>query len=195
VYDVIFKNIHNGEDKMMQEKRWEMYYRIQELKRMGLNKSQIARHAGLDRRTVSWYYNTTPDEVHARNEELKTRYKRLDKYKSIILDWLKEFPDSSSSQIHDWLKERYSKLEIAVDVGRSSQTTCPWLPLVRYTFNMLVPPIVFFESLKKGIKKQAYLRCENTPVHFIENSYSVAYEGSDISRISQKAEFIPDFEI
>jgi hypothetical protein len=60
---------------------------------------------------------------------------------------------------------------------------------------MLVPPIVFIESLKKGIKKQAYLRCENTPAHFIENSYSVAYKGSNISGISQKAEFIPDFEV
>ncbi|MGI6040434.1 MAG: hypothetical protein ACOYBG_09560, partial [Eubacteriales bacterium] len=56
----------------------------------------------------------------------------------------------------------------AGDVGRSSQTPCPWLPLVRYTFNMLVPPIVFIEFLKKGIKKQAYLRCENTPAHLLK---------------------------
>ena len=98
---------------MTRLKRWEMYYRIQELKKMGLNKSQIGRQVGLDRRTVDWYYNATPDEFYARNEELKTRFKKLDEYKSIILGWLKEFPDSSSSQIHDWLRERDSDIEIA----------------------------------------------------------------------------------
>lgn len=60
----------------MQEQRWKMYYRIQELKEMGLNKSQIARQVGLDRRTVGWYCSATPDEVHARNED-KTRCKKL----------------------------------------------------------------------------------------------------------------------
>ena len=98
---------------MTKEKGWEMYFRIQELKKMGFNKSQIARHVGMDRRAVTWYYDATPDEVHARNEELKTRSKKLDKYKHIILDWLKKFPDSSSSQIYDWLGEMDLNIEIA----------------------------------------------------------------------------------
>lgn len=98
---------------MKQVKGWEMYLKIQELKKKGFNKSQIARHVGLDRRTVTWYYNATPNEVQARNEELKTRSKKLDKYNHIILDWLKKFPDSSSSQIHDWLREMDSNIEIA----------------------------------------------------------------------------------
>lgn len=97
----------------MQQQRWTMYFKIQELKQMGLNKSQIGRHVGLDRRTVGWYWNATPDEVQARNEDLKTRCKKLDEFNNVILGWLKEFPDLSSSQIHDWLRERYSMISIA----------------------------------------------------------------------------------
>ena len=97
----------------MQEQRWKMYYKIQELKEMGLNKSQIARHVDLDRRTVGWYYNATPDDVHARNKALKTRCKKLDEYNSIILRWLEDFPDLSSSQVHDWLREENLELSVA----------------------------------------------------------------------------------
>lgn len=37
----------------------------------------------------------------------KSRSRRLDKYRSQILARLKEYPDFSAAQIHDWLKEVY----------------------------------------------------------------------------------------
>jgi len=59
---------------------------------------------------------------------------------------------------------------------------------------MLIPPFIFIESLKKGIKKQAYLRHENTPAYFIKISYLIVYEGSSTLGLSKKADFILDFK-
>lgn len=37
---------------------------------------------------------------------LKARKKKLDPYRETILTWLKEHPDLTGAQIHDWLDER-----------------------------------------------------------------------------------------
>ncbi|WP_066640169.1 IS21 family transposase [Desulfolucanica intricata] len=87
--------------------RWSMYHKIQNLKALGLKVSQIARHLGVDRRTVSKYIDATPEEVHNMNESSKIRTKKLDFYKRETFNWLKKFPDLSSAQVYDWLKENF----------------------------------------------------------------------------------------
>ncbi len=88
-------------------KGWPMYQKLQQLKEMGLNKSQVQRQLGIDWKTVDRYWGVTPDEF----AEIRTSPKRSrkhEKYEGQIVRWLKEHPDMSSAQIQDWLKQHYS---------------------------------------------------------------------------------------
>lgn len=82
------------------------YGKIQEQKRIGLNKSQASRNLGLDYKTVMKYWDMTPDEFAATIEGSKNRSKKADKYKDFVIDCLNDYPDMSASQIYDWIKER-----------------------------------------------------------------------------------------
>jgi len=87
-------------------KGWPMYQELQQLKEMGLNKSQVQRKLSIDWKTVDRYWEVTPDEF-AEIRRNNKRTKKLKKYEDQIVKWLQEHPDMSSSQIHDWLKEHY----------------------------------------------------------------------------------------
>ncbi|MCF8010575.1 MAG: hypothetical protein K9L17_01180 [Clostridiales bacterium] len=47
---------------MKQIERWQMYLKIQELKRLNLKIFQIAGHVGVSRNTVYKYIDMTPEE-------------------------------------------------------------------------------------------------------------------------------------
>ncbi|MFW6382396.1 MAG: IS21 family transposase [Bacillota bacterium] len=91
---------------MNKEDGYKMYMEIQELKSMGFNKSQIARKLNISRPTLNKYYDLTLDEFHETLESMHSRTKKADKYYDKILNWLKEFPDISASQIYDWIEEK-----------------------------------------------------------------------------------------
>ena len=86
---------------------WMKYMKIQQLKRDHLNKSQVSRRLGLDVKTVNKYWDMTPEEYEATLQSSRVRMKKADIFKDRVLAWLEENPDMSSSQIYDWLKERY----------------------------------------------------------------------------------------
>ncbi len=88
-----------------------MFGKIKELKALGLKKSQAARRLDIDYKTVTKYWDMTHSEYAKLLEEAESRTKRIDKYKDLILEWITEYRDMSSSQIYDWLKERYGKLD------------------------------------------------------------------------------------
>jgi len=92
---------------MTQEERWKMYLEIQQLKKLGLNKSQAERHLKISRTTVIKYWDMTPDAVNQLVGDLNSRRKKLDTFKNEILSWLSKFPDLSAAQVFDWLRERY----------------------------------------------------------------------------------------
>ncbi|WP_066635373.1 AraC family transcriptional regulator [Desulfolucanica intricata] len=94
------------------EERWQMYSKIQGLKKLNLKISQIARHIGVTRNTVYKYIDMTPGEYRQSLERRETRKKKLDNYKSEILGWLKTYPDLSTAQVYDWLKETYSGINV-----------------------------------------------------------------------------------
>ena len=52
-------------------------------------------------------------------DSTKTKRKKLDPYKRQILSWLREHPDMIASQVEDWLKERYSDLEVSESTVRA----------------------------------------------------------------------------
>ena len=65
-------------------KGWPMYQKLQQLKEMGLNKSQVQRQLGIDWKTVDRYWGVTPDEF----AEIRTspkRSRKLEKYEGRIV--------------------------------------------------------------------------------------------------------------
>lgn len=108
-----------GDGELKKTERWPMYIKIQELKKLGLHVSQIARHLRVSRNTVYKYIDMEPDEFNKIMEDMGTRSKKLDNYQSIILKWLKTFPDISAAQIYDWLEEKYGSLNICEGTVRN----------------------------------------------------------------------------
>lgn len=82
------------------------YEKIQELKRNHLKKAQVARHLHIDPKTVSKYWDMPPDVFAATTNRAQRRRKKADDYKEFILHCLRKYPDMSSAQIYDWVKER-----------------------------------------------------------------------------------------
>lgn len=93
-------------------KGWKMFAEIKELKRKGLNKAQVERTMNINYKTVTKYWDMTPDDYARLLEESKCRSKKLDKYKNDILSWIREFNDISTAQIYDWLIEKYGELHV-----------------------------------------------------------------------------------
>ncbi len=86
---------------------WKMYNQIHQFKESGFRKANVATKLGINVKTVSKYWEMTPQEFYEFLSRSRQRLKYLDKYEKEILDWLKKYPDISSAQIFDWLKERH----------------------------------------------------------------------------------------
>jgi transposase len=131
-----------------QVKGWPMYQDLQQLKAMGLNKSQVKRRLGIDWKTVDRYWKVTPDEFSEmrRNNQ---RTKKLEKYEDQIVRWLQEHPDISSAQVHDWLKEHYP------DYHGKERT------LRRYVASLRIK-----HGIKKSVKVRQYQATEELPMGY-----------------------------
>jgi hypothetical protein len=87
-------------------KGWQMYTEIQSQKNLGFGKYQVAEHLGLNYRTVSRYWDMSPEEFE-RTILSRKRKQCLDLYEGVILDWLKQQPGLSGAEVLDRLKEHY----------------------------------------------------------------------------------------
>ncbi|MFD1739773.1 helix-turn-helix domain-containing protein, partial [Bacillus salitolerans] len=83
--------------------KWQMYMEIQQLIKQGFSKTKVAEKLGISRSTVYRNLKRSPSEMAEWVESLKDRSKKLDKFKDLILSWLREHPDMSSAQVCDWL--------------------------------------------------------------------------------------------
>ncbi|WP_343781541.1 helix-turn-helix domain-containing protein, partial [Virgibacillus salarius] len=99
--------------------KWEMYMEIQQLIKQGFSKSKVAEKLGVSRSTVYRNLQKSPSEMAEWVESIKTREKKLDPYKALILSWLREHPDMSAAQVQDWLQERYESLGIGESTVRA----------------------------------------------------------------------------
>ena len=95
---------------MKTEEGWSMYTEINQLIKMGLNKSQIARKMRISRPTLDKYLAMSPDEFDEYLCGIKERSKKPEPFEEDIMCWLKEFPDISAAQVFDWLEERFKTL-------------------------------------------------------------------------------------
>ena len=112
-----------------------MYHEIHKLERMGFSKAQISRHLEVDPRTVRKYLLMTEQQY----EQLllnSVRNKILNPYENQVADWLTEYPETSTAQIHDWLKEHHDDLP---DV--STRTVFNFVMSVRQKYNIPYVPV------------------------------------------------------
>ena len=85
---------------------WMNYGNIQKLKREGLNKSQVSRKLEIDYKTVLKYWDMSPDDYSAERNFAEIRSSKIDTFKDYILKCLSEYPDMSTAQLYDWIKEK-----------------------------------------------------------------------------------------
>lgn len=98
--------------------KWEMYMEIHQLLKQGFSKTKVAEKLGISRSTVYRYLKRNPESMADWIRSTKTRRKKLDPYKNLILSWLREHPDMSAAQVLDWLLEKYSDLVVSESTVR-----------------------------------------------------------------------------
>ncbi len=86
---------------------WFMYYEIHKLRRMGFSIAKIAHYLDYNERTVSKYLNMNEQQYEQFLIKQCERDKVLDKYETFVANKLSEYQDTSTAQIHDWLKENH----------------------------------------------------------------------------------------
>ena len=109
-----------------------MFHEIHKLDRMGFSKAHIARSLQMDPRTVKKYLLMTEKqyEQHQLNRE---RDKVLTPYENFVADRLREYPETSSAQIRDWLKEHHEDIP--------EVTPVPYLILSCMSGKSIISPI------------------------------------------------------
>src|SRR5699024_10159822 len=88
------------------------------LLKQGFSKVKIAKKLGISRVTVYRYLRRNPDDMAEWITQTKTRKKKLDSYKDLILAWLYDHPDMTAAQVFHWLLEQYDGLQIAESTVR-----------------------------------------------------------------------------
>lgn len=104
-----------GEAKV---EKWKMYMEIHQLLKQGFSKTKVAKKLGISRSTLYRYIKRDPEMMSEWMRNSKTRKKILDDYEDIILFWLRENPDMTAAQLHDWLIEKHPSLEVAESTVR-----------------------------------------------------------------------------
>jgi transposase len=89
-----------------------MWYKINELKQKGLNKSQIANELGLHRRTVRRYQGMNAEEFQQWINQGKPLPLKLKRYFEFVRQLLKAHPYLSSARVEDRLKEHFDDLPL-----------------------------------------------------------------------------------
>ncbi len=84
-----------------------MYSKIKELQMQGFSRNKVAKKLQIHRNTVDkyWYLDA---EAFEQIQKAERKPCKMDEYQNIILQWLQKYPDMSSAQVEDWLKEHYS---------------------------------------------------------------------------------------
>jgi len=84
---------------------WIMYHEIHHLSRMGFSSSWIANYLRIDRRTVKKRLHMSEQDFEQHLLTTQVRAKILSPYENFVKGKLSEYPDTSTAQIFDWLKE------------------------------------------------------------------------------------------
>ena len=110
---------------------WIMYHEINKLNRLGFSKAKIADYLVMDSRTVKKYLAMTEQDYELYLLACSQRNKVLASYELFIKQRLSEFQDTSTAQVHDWLKEHYPDFPEV-----SARTVYNFVMFVRQTHNL-----------------------------------------------------------
>src|SRR5665648_17675 len=112
----IFKNrmIYNSNLEVIERMMdWKMYGQIQEHKKQGFKKRQTARMLDKDYKTVSKYWDMSPDEFSTERESAGNRLRKAEPYEDYVVETLRDFPDMSAAQLYDWILEKREGLALS----------------------------------------------------------------------------------
>ncbi len=112
---------------------WIMYSEIQRLSFMGFSASKIARYLVMDSRTVAKYLKMSNQEYEQHLINSDERSKILSPYENFVKDKLTIYPDATTAQIHDWLKEFHKDIPKA-----SVRSVYNFVMFVRQKYNIPV---------------------------------------------------------
>ena len=110
---------------------WIMYHEIHHLERLGFSNSRIGRYLSLDARTVKKYLQMSEVGFDQFLLGCQYRSKLLSSFESFVREKLDQFPETSSAQIHDWLREHYSDLPHV-----TPRTVYSFVMFVRHKYNI-----------------------------------------------------------
>ena len=86
---------------------WMMYHEIHKMKRDGFSTRKIGQELAMNYRTVKKYLDMSEDDFFHHLESKGQRYKKLAPYEEFTKEKLSLYPQTSSAQMHDWLKENH----------------------------------------------------------------------------------------
>lgn len=85
-----------------------MYHEVHRMHREGHSISKINELLGLHRNTIRKYLSMNEADYEAMLIRQSERRKGLDPYQEFVKERLRLYPETSASQMHDWLKEHHS---------------------------------------------------------------------------------------
>ena len=87
--------------------KWIMYHEVHRMHREGYSISKINDLLGLHRNTIRKYVSMSEADYEALLVRQSERRKELDRYEDFVKERLRLYPETSASQMHDWLKEHH----------------------------------------------------------------------------------------
>jgi transposase len=87
--------------------KWIMYHEVHRMHREGHSIARINYFLGLHRNTIRKYLSMTEADYEALLIKQSERKKGLDPYTDFVKERLLLYPETSASQMHDWLKEHH----------------------------------------------------------------------------------------
>lgn len=97
-----------------------MYQKIQQLKKQGLNKSQIGKKLDLNRKTVRKYYDMCENDYHTYMVDMMYRDKKLDSFKQAILNVYQVNGNRklNMAAVYDYMEEKFGDMPCSENTFR-----------------------------------------------------------------------------
>lgn len=108
------------------------YHLVHQLQREGFSVSYISKYFVMDWRTVKKYLSMSEPEYEQFLEAQSDRKKELEPYEGFVKSKLSKYPDTSSAQMYDWLKEHYPGFPCV-----NSKTVFNFVAWVRQKYHIL----------------------------------------------------------
>lgn len=115
-----------------------MYNEVKNLFESDLNKTQIGKKMGIDRKTVRKYLSMNDEAFSRMLEGLKHRTLKLMKYEVFVYQRISLVQNCSAAQVEDWLKEYHPDLPQV-----SSRTVYSFVQWIRAKYNLPKPGLSY----------------------------------------------------